>query len=100
MRPQPENIIDRRKEAEEIRLGTSAMLKRKKKNRSIVHRDISTMFYDLRALTPSTTAYSASTLMWGCVATSGGYPLREQQPRHQDLTDEMDLEPILEQISI
>jgi hypothetical protein len=97
-----ENIIDLGRKLDEIRPEDFMMLKRKKKNRSIVYiQDISnTMFYDFEGINSvNYSILSLIPLMWGLRNDKWGLILYESNSHViKDLTDEMDLEPVLEQM--
>ena len=97
-----ENIIDLGRKLEEIRPEDFMMLKRKKKNRSIIYiQDISnTMFYDLEGINSvNYSILSLIPLMWGLRNDKWGLILYESNSHViKDLSDEMDLEPVLEQL--
>ncbi len=97
-----ENIIDLGRKLDEIRPEDFMMLKRKKKNRSIVYiQDISnTMFYDFEGINSvNYSILSLIPLMWGLRNDKWGLILYESNSHViKDLTDEMDLEPVLEQL--
>jgi hypothetical protein len=97
-----ENIIDLGRKLEEIRPEDFMMLKRKKKNRSIVYiQDISnTMFYDFEGINSvNYSILSLIPLMWGLRNDKWGLILYESNSHViKELNDEMDLETILEQM--
>ncbi len=97
-----ENILDLGRKIEEIRPEDFMMLKRKKRNRSIIYiQDISnTMFYDYEGINSvNYSVLSLIPLMWGLRNDKWGLILYESNSHViKDLTDEMDLEPILEQL--
>jgi hypothetical protein len=97
-----ENIIDLGRKLDEVRPEDFMMLKRKKKNRSIVYiQDISnTMFYDFEGINSvNYSILSLIPLMWGLRNDKWGLILYESNSHIiKDLTDEMDLEPVLEQM--
>ena len=97
-----ENIIDLGRKIDEIRPEDFMMLKRKKRNRSIIYiQDISnTMFYDYEGINSvNYSILSLIPLMWGLRNDKWGLILYESNSHViKDLTDEMDLEPILEQL--
>ncbi len=97
-----ENIIDLGRKIEEIRPEDFMMLKRKKRNRSIIYiQDISnTMFYDFEGINSvNYSILSLIPLMWGLRNDKWGLILYESNSHViKDLTDEIDLEPVLEQM--
>ena len=97
-----ENIMDLGRKIDEIRPDDFMMLKRKKRNRSIVYvQDISnTMFYDFEGINSiNYSILSLIPLMWGLRNDKWGLILYESNSHViKDLTDEMDLEPILEDL--
>jgi hypothetical protein len=97
-----ENIIDLGRKLEEVRPDDFMMLKRKKKNRSIIYiQDISnTMFYDFEGINSvNYSILSLIPLMWGLRNDKWGLILYESNSHViKDLSDELDLELILEQL--
>lgn len=97
-----ENIIDLGRKIEEIRTEDFMMLKRKKKNRNIIYiQDISnTMFYDFEGINSiNYSVLSLIPLIWGLRNDKWGLILYESNSHIiKDLTDERDLEPILEDL--
>lgn len=97
-----ENIIDLGRRVDEIRPDDFMMLKRKKKNRNIVYiQDISnTMFYDYEGINSvNYSILSLVPLMWGLRADNWGLILYESNSHViKELSDEMDMEPVLEQL--
>ena len=97
-----ENILDLSRKLEEIRPDDFMMLKRKKRNRNIVYiQDISnTMFYDVEGINSvNYSILSLIPLMWGLRNDKWGLILYESNSHIiKDLTDEIDMEPVLEQL--
>jgi hypothetical protein len=97
-----ENIIDLGRKIEEIRPDDFMMIKRKKRNRNIVYvQDISnTMFYDFEGINSiNYSILSLIPLMWGLRNDKWGLILYESNSHIiKDLTDEKDLELILENL--
>ena len=97
-----ENIIDLGRKIDEVRPEDFMMLKRKKKNRSIVYiQDISnTMFYDFEGINSvNYSILSLIPLMWGLRNDKWSLILYESNSHIiKELSDEIDLEPILEQL--
>jgi hypothetical protein len=97
-----ENIIDLGRKIEEIRQDDFMMLKRKKKNRNIIYiQDISnTMFYDYEGMNSiNYSILSLIPLIWGLRNDKWGLILYESNSHIiKDLTDERDLDPILEDL--
>ncbi|MBN1683541.1 hypothetical protein JW865_08335 [Candidatus Bathyarchaeota archaeon] len=97
-----ENIIDLGRKIEEIRQDDFLMLKKKKKNRNIIYiQDISnTMFYDYEGINSiNYSILSLIPLMWGLRNDKWGLILYESNSHIiKDLTDERDIEKILEEL--
>lgn len=95
-----ENIIDMGRKLDEIRHDDFLMVKKKKRNRNILFiQDISnTMFYDYEGINSiNYSILSLVPLMWGLRKEKWGMILYESNSHIiKDLTDEKDLEPILE----
>ncbi len=97
-----ENIIDLGRKIDDIRPDDFMMLKKKKRNRNIIYiQDISnTMFYDYEGINSvNYSILSLIPLMWGLRNDKWGLILYESNSHViKDLTDEIDIEPILEQL--
>ena len=97
-----DNIIDLGREINEIRYDDFLIQKRRKKNRNIIYiQDVSnTMFYDYEGMNSiNYSILSLVPLMWGLRREKYGLILYESNSHiMKELTDERDLEPILEEL--
>jgi len=97
-----DNILDLGREINEIRYDDFLMQKRRKRNRNIVYiQDVSnTMFYDYEGINSiNYSVLSLIPLMWGLRRDKYGLILYESNSHIiKELTDEKDIEPILEEL--
>ena len=97
-----DNILDLGREINEIRYDDFLMQKRRKRNRNIVYiQDVSnTMFYDYEGINSiNYSVLSLVPLMWGLRRDKYGLILYESNSHIiKELTDERDIEPILEEL--
>ena len=97
-----DNILDLGREINEIRYDDFLMQKRRKRNRNIVYiQDVSnTMFYDYEGINSiNYSVLSLVPLMWGMRRDKYGLILYESNSHIiKELTDERDIEPILEEL--